>query len=69
MSEHPFSVLSSMKSRSDICREHLQNRIKQGIMANYTSTANVVLSVNGKQAQQMLSSLEKAAKRLEKQIE
>ncbi len=38
-------------------------------MANYTSTANVVLSVNGKQAQQMLSSLEKDAKRLEKQIE
>ncbi len=37
-------------------------------MANYTSTANVVLSVNGKQAQQMLSSLEKDAKRLEKQI-
>lgn len=37
-------------------------------MANYTSTANVVLSVNGKQAQKMLSSLEKDAKRLEKQI-
>ncbi len=37
-------------------------------MANYTSTANVVLSVNGKQAQQMLSTLEKDAKRLEKQI-
>ena len=37
-------------------------------MANYTSTANVVLSVNGKQAQQMLSSLEKDAKRLERQI-
>ena len=37
-------------------------------MANYTSTANVVLSVNGKQAQQMLSQLEKDAKRLEKQI-
>lgn len=37
-------------------------------MANYTSTANVVLSVNGKQAQQMLSALEKDAKRLEKQI-
>lgn len=37
-------------------------------MANYTSTANVILSVNGKQAQQMLSSLEKDAKRLEKQI-
>lgn len=43
-------------------------RIQQGIMANYTSTANVVLSVNGKQAQQMLSSLEKDAKRLERQI-
>lgn len=38
-------------------------------MANYTSTAQVVLSVNGKQAQQMLSSLEKDAKHLEKQIE
>ncbi len=37
-------------------------------MANYTSTANVVLSVNGKQAQQMLSTLEKDARRLEKQI-
>lgn len=37
-------------------------------MANYTSTANVVLSVNGKQAQRMLSQLEKDAKRLEKQI-
>ena len=37
-------------------------------MPNYTSTANVVLSVNGKQAQQMLSSLEKDAKRLERQI-
>lgn len=30
-------------------------------MANYTSTANVVLSVNGKQAQKMLSTLEKDA--------
>ena len=29
------------------------------IMANYTSTANVVLSVNGKQAQQMLSTLQR----------
>ncbi len=38
-------------------------------MANYTSTANVVLSVNGKQAQKMLSQLEKDARRLEKQIE
>ena len=37
-------------------------------MANYSSTANVVLSVNGKQAQQMLATLEKDAKRLEKQI-
>lgn len=37
-------------------------------MANYTSTANVVLSVNGKQAQKMLSTLEKDAKRLERQI-
>lgn len=37
-------------------------------MANYTSTANVVLSINGKQAQQMLSQLETKAKSLEKQI-
>jgi TP901 family phage tail tape measure protein len=37
-------------------------------MANYTSTANIVLSVNGKQAQKMLRSLEKDAQRLEKQI-
>ena len=43
-------------------------RIQQRIMANYTSTANVVLSVNGKQAQKMLSQLEKDARRLEKQI-
>lgn len=38
-------------------------------MANYTSTANVVLSVNGKQAEKMLAQLEKDARRLEKQIE
>lgn len=37
-------------------------------MANYTSTANVVLSVNGKQAKQMLSSLERDAAQLEKKI-
>ena len=37
-------------------------------MANYTSTANVILSVNGKQAQKMLAQLEKDARRLEKQI-
>ncbi len=37
-------------------------------MANYTSTANVVLSVNGKQAQKMLSQLEKDARRLERQL-
>ena len=37
-------------------------------MANYTTTANVVLSVNGKQAQKMLAQLEKDARRLEKQI-
>ena len=37
-------------------------------MANYTGTANVILSVNGKQAQKMLSQLEKDAQRLEKQI-
>lgn len=37
-------------------------------MANYTSTANVVLSVNGKQAQQMLSTLQREAQNLEKKI-
>lgn len=37
-------------------------------MANYSSTANVVLSVNGRQAQKMLAQLEKDARRLEKQI-
>lgn len=37
-------------------------------MANYTTTANVVLSVNGKQAQKMLSQLERDARKLEKQI-
>ena len=37
-------------------------------MASYTSTANVVLSVNGKQAQKMLAALERDAKRLERQI-
>ena len=37
-------------------------------MANYTSTANVVLSVNGKQAQQVLSTLQRDASNLEKNI-
>ncbi len=37
-------------------------------MANYSTTANVILTVNGKQAQKMLSTLEKDAKRLEKGI-
>ena len=37
-------------------------------MANYTSTANVVLSVNGKQAQQMLSTLQREAQQLEKKL-
>ncbi len=37
-------------------------------MANYSTTANVVLSVNGKQAQKMLATLEKDAKRLERQL-
>lgn len=37
-------------------------------MANYTTTANVVLSVNGKQAQKMLATLEKDAKRLEREL-
>ena len=37
-------------------------------MANYSTTANVVLSVNGKQAQQVLQNLQRDAQRLEKQI-
>lgn len=37
-------------------------------MANYTTSANVVISVNGSQAQKMMSQLEKDAKRLEKGI-
>lgn len=37
-------------------------------MANYNTTANVVLSVNGKQAQQMLSTLQREASNLEKKI-
>ncbi len=38
-------------------------------MANYNTSANIVLTVNGKQAEKMMSTLEKDAKRLEKQIE
>ncbi|MCH5347469.1 MAG: hypothetical protein J1E63_10175, partial [Muribaculaceae bacterium] len=38
------------------------------IMSSYTTNANVVISVNGKQAQKMLAALEKDAKRLEKQV-
>lgn len=37
-------------------------------MANYNTTANVVLSVNGKQAQQVLSTLQREATNLEKKI-
>lgn len=37
-------------------------------MANYSTTANVVLSVNGKQAEQMLKNLQRDAQRLEQQI-
>ena len=37
-------------------------------MANYSTTANVILSINGRQAQTMLSTLEADAKRLERQI-
>ena len=37
-------------------------------MANYSTTANVILSINGKQAQKMMSVLEKDAQRLERQI-
>jgi TP901 family phage tail tape measure protein len=38
-------------------------------MANYNTSANVVLTVNGKQAQKMLSALEKDAARLQKQLD
>ncbi len=37
-------------------------------MANYNSTANVVLTVNGNQAEKVLSSLQNQARSLEKQI-
>lgn len=37
-------------------------------MANYSTSANVILTINGKQAQKMLSQLEKDAKRLEQGI-
>lgn len=37
-------------------------------MANYSTSANVILTVNGRQAQKMLSQLEKDAKRLEQGI-
>ena len=37
-------------------------------MANYNTSANVILTVNGRQAQKMLSQLEKDAKRLEQGI-
>ncbi len=37
-------------------------------MANYNTSANIILTVNGKQAQKMLISLEKDAQRLEKNI-
>ena len=37
-------------------------------MANYNSTANVVLSVNGKQAEKVLSALQNQASKLERQI-
>lgn len=57
----PFAVFSRASRRAEICREHLQ--ISDISMANYTSTANVILSVNGKQAQKMLSQLEKDARR------
>ena len=37
-------------------------------MANYNTTANVVLSVNGKQAQQVLATLQRDAQQLEKKL-
>lgn len=38
-------------------------------MANYSTSAEVVLSVNGQQGQQMLSLLEREAKKLERQLD
>ena len=37
-------------------------------MANYNTTANVVLSVNGKQAQQVLATLQRDAQLLERKL-
>lgn len=37
-------------------------------MANYSTSANVILSINGKQAQKMLTTLQRDAQRLEAQI-
>ncbi len=37
-------------------------------MANYSTSANVVLSINGKQAQQMLNTLQKQAQQLETKL-
>ncbi len=37
-------------------------------MANYTSSANIILTVNGKQAQKMLGTLQKDAQTLEKKL-
>jgi len=37
-------------------------------MASYSTTANVILTIDGKQAQKMLSQLEKDAQRLERGI-
>ena len=38
-------------------------------MSNFQTTANVVLSVNGKQAERVLAGLEKDAGKLQKRIE
>ena len=37
-------------------------------MANYTSTANIILSVNGSQAKKMLAQLQKDAQSLEQKL-
>ena len=65
------SVLTSFLLQKDVAifaGNTYKHRIQQGILANYTTTANVVLSVNGKQAQKMLATLEKDAKRLEREL-
>ena len=65
-----FLVFLPLKFSTDICHSKRQIPVISfyPIMANYSTTANVILSINGKQAQKMMSTLEKDAQRLERQI-